>query len=172
MSDMNRDDQNEDETCFMRIHSICAKTKYFSGRKRLGEYLNSKPLGSAGCPSVEGTKAAGTQSDEGTRAVGGRSEGRLVRQSRGEGGRLLPGCRKGCPMSCSFSHNFPKLHLSGQHPSADTLGPQFFTFSVKVNGEFVLRACLSSCVSCAVAGAVLAVVGALWSARLLLSSSS
>ena len=48
----------------------------------------------------------------------------------------------------------------------------FNTFALKrVNDEFVLRACLSYCVCCAVPSAVLAVVGALWLARLLLSRS-
>ena len=61
----------------------------------------------------------------------------------------------------------------GQHVSADLPGLLFFTslFDKKINGEFVLRACLSNCVCCAVGGAVLAVVGALWLAWLLLSRS-
>ena len=62
----------------------------------------------------------------------------------------------------------PKVRIYQQTPP-DAI---FYTFAFKrVNGEFVLRACLSSCVCCAVPGAVLAVVGALWLARLLLSRS-
>ena len=59
------------------------------------------------------------------------------------------------------------LH-SGSHVSADTPGPLIFHFLKEVNSECVLRACLSYCGCCAVAGAVFAAVGALWLARLLL----
>ena len=67
----------------------------------------------------------------------------------------------------------PKQHQS--NPRLASIGRlpwtvNVYTFALKrVNGEFVLRACLCCCVCCAVPGAVLAVVGALWLARVLLS---
>ena len=60
----------------------------------------------------------------------------------------------------------PKVSIFQQ----TTPDAKFYTLVLKrVNGEFVLRACLGYCVCCAVPAAVLAVVGALWLARLLLS---
>ena len=52
----------------------------------------------------------------------------------------------------------PATHSLGSHASADPPGPSFYSFfGTESTAE---RACLSSCICCAVAGAVLAVVGA------------